>query len=61
MELHACLGNFWSIPLNVINTIKAIVETFDFYLLTTERCIILTCWANPFISFVSLKWQKPPG
>lgn len=61
MELRACLGNFWSVPLNIINTIKAIVETFNFYLLPAERCIILTWWTNPLISFVSLKWQKPPG
>lgn len=61
MKLRACLGNFWSVPLNIINTIKAIVETFNFYFLTAERCIILTWWTNPFISFVSLKWQKPPG
>lgn len=28
MELHACLGNSWSVTFNVINRIKAILETF---------------------------------
>lgn len=60
MELHACLGNSWSVTFNVMNRIKAVVETFHFYLLITERCTILTWRTHHLISFVSLKWQKPP-
>lgn len=42
MELHACLGNSWSVTFNVMNRINAVVETSHLDLLVTERCTILT-------------------